>query len=264
MIRRALPFLLASLFLAGSATASAGEVSSRARFDFTRDTFSYVNQTVWRYHMDPATGREVATRKKTPATYSRHCAVVVRAAKQFFDHARFEPFLPKVSAATYRRLVREVIASPADTVSPERDRIEIPGYSGLRAFSKDHEAMLKQECGGAWESYFHRGNWRMILPFPRRGQAETAHRLIEELRAGRVAVVWLIRFPQLSINHALLLYGVRQEADEVEFSAYDPNVLGHPSKLVFHRKDRTFTFPRSFYFAGGKVNVYEIYRNLIF
>jgi hypothetical protein len=73
--------------------------------------------------------------------------------------------------------------------------------------------------------------------------------------------VHLVRFPQLTINHAVLLFGVRETPDELEFSAYDPFEPNQPVPLLFNKITRTFQFPRNPYYIGGEVNVYEIYRS---
>ena len=73
-------------------------------FDFHRDTFAFANETKWRYSVDPATGRQVSVPRESEPDYTLHCFVVVRAARQFWLHARFEPVLPKPDEMTCRRL----------------------------------------------------------------------------------------------------------------------------------------------------------------
>ena len=79
----------------------------------------------------------------------------------------------------------------------------------------------------------------------------------------------LVRFPQLTINHALLLFAVEpgettETADgncEWRFQAYDPNQPARPVTLTFSPHQRTFFLPASFYWPGGRVDVIHILRN---
>ena len=50
----------------------------------------------------------------------------------------------------------------------------------------------------------------------------------------------------------------------IQFQAYDPNIPAHPVELIYQRADRTFYFPRTHYWAGGKLNVIEVYRGWIY
>ena len=63
----------------------------------------------------------------------------------------------------------------------------------------------------------------------------------------------------LTINHAMLLYGVRESEDLIVFDTYDPNSPEKPTSVTFDRKRREFSFPRNHYFIGGPVKLYEIY-----
>lgn len=237
----------------------------RARgFDFQHDTFAFANQTRWSYAVDPATGRQVATPRVPVPDYMLHCFVVVRAARQFWLHARFEPSLPAPDEPTCRGLIRAVVSRSAQTASGAGAKVVIPGYAGLREFSVAREALLKAGCGGAWRSYFQRGHWRMIYPFPRAHQASEAARLAAALVGGALPIVHVLRFPQLTINHTLLLFGALATPGGIEFRAYDPNVPEREIPLTFARATRTFTLPPLPYFAGGRVDVYEIYRGWIY
>jgi hypothetical protein len=234
-------------------------VSSRP-FDFQKDTFAYPNDLVWVYHID-ANGKWVHETRETPPDYSHHCFVVVRSARQFFQNARFDPNLPVADEAAYRKLIRRVLATDPEHSLPDEKRVVIPGYPDLRSFSEAREALLKSECGGAWHSYFQRGHWRMIFPFSRSSQDQTAEELIASLKEQRPPIVHVLRFPQLTINHALLIFDVKQTDDRILFTVYDPNKPDSPKVLTFDRTSRTFTFPGNDYWPGGWVNVYEIYRS---
>jgi hypothetical protein len=233
--------------------------TSNRRFDFFRDTFAYRNELVWEYTVDEKTGAMTTRKADPPPTYAHHCFVVVRAARQFFFHARFEPNQPRASAADCLAQIRAVIARSPYFPSADSERIAIPGYDGLRAFSGDHEDALKANCGGAWHSYINRRHWRMLYPFRRDGQAFEAERLRGEIARGRTPIVHVVRFPQLTINHALLVIDSSETEQGLDFVTYDPNLPQGPSVLHFRAHDKSFHLPRNIYWPGGIVNVYETY-----
>jgi hypothetical protein len=229
-------------------------------FDFQKDTFAYPNDLVWEYHFD-ANGKWVHQRREPQPDYTHHCFVVARSARQFFENARFDTNQPVADEATYRRLVRRVISIDPRHALPDQQRIVIPGYGNLHEFSEAQEKVLKSECGGAWHSYFQRGHWRMIFPFSRRHQAATVERLLADLKENRPPVVHIVKFPQLTINHALLVFGAAESEKQVQFSIYDPNKPDKPKILMFDRATRTFSFAGNDYWPGGRVDIYEIYRS---
>jgi hypothetical protein len=230
------------------------------RFEFGRDTFSFANELIWEYRFDPATGQASTHWNEPRPTYAHHCFVVARSARQFFYHARFDPAQPVAEEARYRRLIREVVSrTPRRPCRPGAE-ISIPGYDGLRAFSQAHEKTLKGSCGGAWQSYFLRSHWRMVFPVSRRHQARMAEQLVAAFPVRIAPIVHLVRFPQLTINHGIVLFDVAKTAGGLRFLAYDPNVTAHPVELHYDRATRTFNFPRNHYWAGGRVDVIEIFR----
>lgn len=231
-----------------------------ARFRFERDTFAFRNELLWEYRCDPATGRVVTRRNEPRPAYAHRCFVLVRSARQFFYHARFEPARPGADAATYRRLIREVVSRNPRQPCAATARVVVPGCDGLRSFSQDHAPLLQAGCGGAWQSYFLRSHWRMVFPISRPHQERTAGQLVQSWAAFRAPIVHLVRFPQLTINHGLVLFDCRPTAAAVHFSAYDPNVPARPAELTYERATRTFFYPRNHYWAGGAVDVIEIYR----
>jgi hypothetical protein len=230
-------------------------------FRFERDTFAFAHELVWQYRVDAATGAMTTFRSNPPPTYYHHCFVMARAARQFFYHARFEPGMPVMETEDYRRIIRQVVSrNPRQGSAAQEERVPVPGYDGLRGFSRAHEGLLKAECGGAWRSYFVRSHWRMVFPVWGRHQEQTAQRLARSLREGRVSIVHLFRFPRITINHGLVLYGLAESEREIQFEAYDPNIPAHPVKLIYDRALRAFGFPPACYWAGGVVSVVEMYR----
>lgn len=251
--------LLSPLILLLSGCVSKTPFVGTRPFDFQRDTFAFPNSLVWDYHFDE-NGDWVHERRLPKPDYTHHCFVVARSARQFFQNARFDPTQPVADEATYRRLIREVVDVDPAHVLPDQKRIVIPGYSDLRTFSEAQEKLLKAECGGAWQSYFQRGHWRIIFPFSRANQRNVAEQLLDDLKQNRPPVVHVIRFPQLSINHAILVFDATETANTIEFAAYDPNKPDAPKTLLFDRAKGTFSFAVNDYWPGGRLDVYEIYR----
>ncbi len=248
------PLLLAC----GCATSPPADPAPGRAFDFEKDTFAYPNELVWEYHYD-ANGKWTTKRRDPKPTYALRCFVLGRSACQFFHHARFDPEAPVADPATYRRLIRRVVSSNPRKSLPESDKTVIPGYGDLRTFSRAEEKLLKAECGGTGESYFQRGHWRMVFPFSRHEQELMADQLLAHLQPDHPVAVHLLRFPQLTINHALVLFGARVTANAIEFAAYDPNQPAKPTTLTYDRATRTFLLPANDYFPGGRVDVYEVY-----
>lgn len=253
-----LVFAATLLLLSGCATAPKADPAPGRVFNFQRDTFAYPNELVWEYFYN-TNGVWTSRRREPKPSYSLHCVVVARSARQFFDYTRFDPQQPVADEATYRRLIRRVMGiNPRRRISPDQ-RIVIPGYADLREFSRAHESLLKKECGGAWQSYVQRGHWRMIFPFSRHKEELVAKQLLEELQRHHPPIVHLVRFPSLQINHAILVFASEESPQEIRFRCYDPNHPSGPVQLTFDRQTRTFKLPANDYFPGGRVDVYEIY-----
>jgi hypothetical protein len=252
--------LLLLLFVALAAgCASSSNRSFPRPFKFGEDTFSYANELVWEYDFDDATGTTSHRKRVPPPTYTHHCFVVARAAKQFFQNARFDPSLPETDAETYRKLVRRVVSVAPRKILLDHEKIVIPGYTNLFSFSRDWEDLLKDECGGAWLSYFQKGHWRSVFPLTRAHQNRMSKQLLDSIRQNRPAVIHVVRFPKLTINHSLVVFDANEEENTIRFAVYDPNHPEKPSVLTFDRATRRFDLPRNPYFIGGRVDVYEIY-----
>lgn len=229
-------------------------------FRFSRDTFTFVNELVWRYRFDPVTGAMTVCPCDPPPSYSHRCFVVVRSARQFKYHARFVPELPRASEGDYVSLIRRVVSSDPRKPSTGDDRVALPGFVGLREFSGAYEHLLKRHCGGPLQSYFIRSHWRMVFPVPGWHQREMAERLLARVRAGAMPLVHVFKFPRVTINHGLLLFGAKERETEIEFMAYDPNIASEPVTLKYDRDRQAFVFPATIYWSGGPVKVIEIFR----
>ena len=230
------------------------------RFEFPRDSFAFANELLWEYQFDPATGKTAFRRREPGPDYAHRCFVLVRAARQFLCHARFDAGQKVGNEATYRHLIRAVVSRNPRMPSQPENHIVIPGYAGLRDFSVAHEKLLKAECGGAWRSYILRSHWRMVLPISRAHQDRTAERLYVSIREGVSPLIHLVKFPALTINHGMILYAAQATDAGFAFSAYDPNNPAQPSQLAFDRVAKAFVLPQNSYWAGGRLDVIEIYR----
>ena len=250
--------LFLALFLNGCTTCQHSTLAGSRHFDFDRDTMAFANELIWEYYFDDQ-GKWVSHAREPKPDYSLHCFVVARSVRQFFQNARFDAALPKATEAEYRTLVRRVVSSSPRKPLPPDKQIIIPGYADLREFSAAHERALKDECGSAWESYFQRGHWRMVFPFSTGHQEKTAEHLLRDVQANQVPVVHIVRFPSLSINHALVVFDALPTEESIQFTIYDPNDVKAPGSLAYDRKTRHFSLPQNKYFPGGRVDAYEVY-----
>jgi hypothetical protein len=256
--RAGIPSALLLALLFGCAEVHFAQTAFERPFRFEEDSFAFANELVWSYAYDTE-GTWRATGRARDASYTHRCFVLARSARQFFQHARFDPSRPAPGEEELRRLVHRVVRTSPRLRLPEDERVVIPGFASLRELSLAHEALLKDELGGAFWSYNQRGNWRMVMPFGRGHQEDTAARLISAIAQRRPPIVHLVRFPRIAINHAMLLYAYTETEDAIRFAAYDPNAPDAPATLTYERATRTFTLPHNSYFRGGRVDVYEIY-----
>jgi hypothetical protein len=234
------------------------EQSVRA-FRFERDTFAFPHELVWQYHFDPVTGAMTTFNSDPPPAYYHRCFVMVRSTRQFFYHARFAPEQPVVEPEVYRRLIREIVSRNSRRACADSERVVVPGYDGLRSFSRAREPLLKSELGGPWQSYFLRSHWRMIFPMMPWHREKMAKKLKASLPKRGLSLIHLFRFPRITINHGIVLYGLTESEQTMEFEAYDPNIPEHPVKRVYERQRRVFTFAPSRYWGGGVLSVVEIF-----
>ena len=100
----------------------------------------------------------------------------------------------------------------------------------------------------------------MIFPVWGRHQEHIAKQLARSLHQGRIPLVHLFRFPRITINHGIVLYGLTETEKDIQFEAYDPNIPAHPVTLIFDRTRKVFEFPPAIYWPGGVLSVIEIFR----
>ena len=228
-------------------------------FVFGQDHFSFTNELTWSYEFKE-NGQVVMRAAEPPPTYPLRCFPMTRLTREFFYHARFAPDLPKLEPAEYSSLAQQIAERNSRCPSVEAERVVIPGFTNLFDFSRDRPELLREVVGGPVRSYFQRGNWRMIFPIFKPQRENTSERLSEEIREGRLPIVHVYRFPDVKLNHSILLYAVEEEEGGLLFRAYDPNNAHRPAELRFERERGVFVFERNQYFAGGPVQVYEVYR----
>ena len=233
--------------------------SSPRRFQFDRDTFAFPHELVWKYHFDPATGAMTTYRADPPPAYYHRCFVLVRATRLFFDYAKFAPEQLPADEGMYRQIIRRIIGSNPRKPCAESDKIMVPGFEGLRSFSRAHEALLIAECGAAWESYFLRSHWRMIFRVSGRFQESMAEKLKRSVQKRGLALVHLFRFPRITINHGIVLFRFAEDDKQIQFEAYDPNLPEHPVQLLYEKQRRGFTFAPNIYWGGGALSAMEIF-----
>ena len=255
--------LIAALSGAGCTTRPPPAEAGRP-FDFQRDSLAYSNQLYWSYDFSDPDTVEMRPAPDTAPEGGHRCATMARAVRQFFRAARFDPDAARVSDEEYRRLVRSVLGSDPRRREPAQPPSVIPGYPGLRSFSRDHHEIIDAELGGAVGTYLQRGNWRMIFPFAPRQNRAAVEEWLTQLERGQLPVVRIVNFPIIDVNHTLVLYAAEESSLEVRFLAFDPNDANTPLALVFQRAGASFHYPPTSYFRGGTVQAYEVYDGFFF
>jgi hypothetical protein len=251
--------LVLMVILSGCVSPPLAPAQAPPPFRFGNDTFAFANELRWEYQLDWDTGRMRHRRNDPPPTYTLHCFVLARSMVQFRQNARFAPEQPPVSDIAYRHLVRAVVGRNPRRPLPRNERVVIPGFADLGEFSAAKPALLRDNCGDWWQSYVQRGHWRMTWAFTKRHQRRMATNFVREVEAGKLPIVHLVRFPRLSINHAVVIYGSQEDGAKITFRIYDPNRPQQPGELIFDRTKGRFQYPATHYFAGGRVDVYQVY-----
>lgn len=99
----------------------------------------------------------------------------------------------------------------------------------------------------------------MIFPVPVWYRKMMVKKLKASLPRRGLTLVHLFRFPKITINHGIALFGFTESDRAVEFDAYDPNIPEHPIKLIYEKDSNQFTLAANRYWGGGALKVYEIY-----
>lgn len=225
-------------------------------FDLHRDTFSFSNDTVLKYGVDEAGRLHIAKRDK-PVAFSHRCFVLARGMMQFHKFARFAPREPKLTRDEYRRRMLRLFRIPV-WADADREKIVFPGFADLHSFSVAYEGLLKENLGNWVPSYLRIGNWRMVMPHARVGQAWAERWLEESVRRGELRALYLARFPHM--NHVVVVYAMQKQPNgRTRFKVYDPNYPDEPGWIEYVPEQRSFEFQKRWYFPGGRVNVMRVF-----
>ena len=248
---------LGVLFALGSTNAAAAD------FRFDRDTFVFANATVFKYYKGIAFLRAGSATNDPATSYNRRCFVIARAAAQFHKFARFDPHGAPLDDRTLVARVRAVTRrAPWRQALPDEQRIIFPGYANLREMSKARAPVLKEKIGLGWPTYFRLGNFRMFYARSAKYQEQTHAALTAALARGDLFVGYLSTYPNLSINHAVLVYARRtshSDSGTERYLVYDPNHADAPRELSWSASKRSFAYQKDVDFIGGPVRVYQVY-----
>jgi hypothetical protein len=223
-------------------------------FDAQRDVFAFANETVWNYQDGEVKWEQDDPRNPDGVHYTRRCFVLARSAAQFWRFAQFAPEEPPASRAELAKRIRTVVARPLWHRLGDEAKVAIPGFADLRSASATEPKVFQDSLGGWGQSYFRWGNWRIVLPLGKRNQTRAREELRTQLAANGPTVLWLVNFPSLTINHAVL--AVREQGGGAnQFEVYDPNLPEEALRLTFDEALGRFLYPKTFYFSGGAVGV---------
>ena len=233
-----------------------GHAHAASKFNWKVETFSFSNDTVFSYGVDEA-GHLTMHRKEKAPEFSHRCFVLCRAVLQFHKFARFDPRQPRVAEKEYASLIRQVSRRPV-WLPESAHSIVIPGYANLHDFSRGREHLLKENLGNWFPTYLRVGNWRMVGPFPRSGQALAVRQLVRGIERGHLPAVYITRFPKM--NHCLVLFAFHRQANgDLRFDAYDPNYPNQIGALDYRTAEKSFSVPPRWFWTGGRVNLMRVY-----
>jgi hypothetical protein len=254
-LQRVLGVLGVLALASGCATAPAAPpVASAgpAAFDFGADTFAFRNEIRERHPGHDG------------ALYANYCFVLARGVRQFYQAARFDPEAPRLSHAQYVERVRAIAAVPAWEASlAMAERIVIPGYAHLRAFSAGEEAAIKEGLGGPVGTWFHWTNWRVTLPVSRSHQATVADEAVRELATGRLVQLLVTNWPTPELNHTVVAYRVDDRGDRLDFTIWDPNEPDRPGVVTFDRIAQRFWATDVYAVRPGVIRAFRMYHSAL-
>ena len=243
----ALALVTAACANASVARAPRPDAATVPGFNFVDDTFAFPNLIRARH-------------PHTDHLYANYCFVLARGMRQFFQFARFDPDAPRVGAEEYARRVRAVTRrAPWEPALPPAERIVIPGFANLRAFSAAEEAAVKAGLGGRLWTFLHWTNWRTTMPVPDGHQAGVLDEVLGELAAGRLVQLLVTNWPTPELNHTVVAYGYRTVNGGVELSVWDPNDPDSPGVVTFDEQRERFVATRVYETHVGVIRVFRMY-----
>jgi hypothetical protein len=235
--------------------------AAEVHFQFKRDTLAFPNELVWDYH-DGEPTRDSSENSKEK--YTQHCFVMARSVVQFWKTARFDSNLPKLNRDELIERVRQVSRADVwrDPLESE-ERIVFPGYKNLYDLSSRETDILKKNIGESWPTYFRAGNFCIIETPSQAHQSRTNEELQEWIGKHHPMILWVYNFPSRDINHVVVAFD-RESADQKNvYWIYDPNDPNTPRKLIYDPVSKSFLYPKTSYYAGGKVSVRPIYLSML-
>ena len=243
-----------TLLAAACAATSASPESWRAErdptvpgFAFERDTFAFPNEIRSR-HPD------------NPDLYANYCFVLARGVRQFAQFARFAPGEPRLDHAGYVARVRDVVArAPWQPPLPVAERVVIPGYAGLREFSRAEEAAVKAGLGGRFWTMVHWTNWRVALDVSDEHQERVLREVGGELAAGRLVQLLVTNWPVPELNHTVVAFALRARGDAAALAVWDPNDPARPGTITWDGRARRFEATDVYDTRPGPIRVFRMY-----
>lgn len=229
---------------------------------YPRDFYAFKNETVWNYGGGAVqSGPDTAKKQRQ---YTRRCFVLCRSTVQFWKFAKFDPTLRPLGDDAMARRIREVCErSVWLPVLADKDRIVIPGYHDLREASAARGDVFRSNVGLGWPIYFRPGNFPITVPVDRSTEARVNSEIYHDLEMSYPTIIWAYRFPSLKLNHVLVVYNCRRDAQTYHYLVYDPNYNDRSGRLDYDIKSRSFSYMPTYYFKGGYTNVRAIYRGLL-
>src|SRR5919109_3051384 len=216
-------------------------------FSFADDTFAFPNMV--RAHNPNA-----------EHLYANYCFVLGRGLRQFHQFARFDASAPRVGPDEYMRRVRAVVAhSPWEPALPPPERVVIPGFASLRAFSAAEEAAVKAGLNSRFWTLVHPTNWRTTMPVPDGHQAAVLDEVLDELAAGRLVQLLVTNWPKQELNHTVVAYGYRAVGEGVELIVWDPNDPAAPGVVGFDARHDRFVASHVYDTRVGPIRVFLMY-----
>ncbi|HEV8472686.1 MAG TPA: hypothetical protein VGR82_07930 [Methylomirabilota bacterium] len=192
--------------------------------------------------------------------YANYCFVLARAVRQFHQFARFDAGAPRVAPEEYVRRVRAVGArAPWQPSLPAAERVVIPGYPSLRAFSAAQETAVKEGLGARFWTLVHWTNWRTTMPVPDGHQEAVLHEVIAELAAGRLVQLLVTNWPKPELNHTVVAYGYLLRPAGAELTVWDPNDLSGPGTVMFDARADRFVAAHVYETRPGPIRVFRMY-----
>jgi hypothetical protein len=245
--------LLLAAVVSGCASVAPLDVAVRRAppsetLQFGVDTFAFANESR-------------SKNRGKPDLYANYCFVMARAVTQFQRFARFEPAAPRLTGEEYVARVKRVVShSPWEEPRPPAERVMIPGYPSLHAFSRAEEAAVKEGLVGRFWTLVHWTNWRVVFPMPGWQQERVAREALAELGAGRSVQLLVTNFPTWELNHTVVAYGYRiDEAGDIVFAVYDPNDPVRPGVVTFDRAEQQFEATRLYDTSRGPIRAFRMY-----